>query len=281
MKGCIMRSTLLPVVLSAVIGLSLVVVATPAATERSAVQAGESAVASSPKQWIGRNAEFEECLRTSPVEREKETPIGVTRPRQIFFKSGGVCARALFSAQRTSRSSGYLESYQSRIAAYEVDRILGLDMVPPTVERVHGGEKGAAQLWVENAVYLKDLEGQPSPDPVDWNRQVRRWRTFDVLIAEIDRNAGNLLVLRDPKWHLVLIDHSRAFGNTTKMVYPVERIDREMFDRLKALKKEDLDARIGKLVLDGSQSLLRRRDMIVERFEKLAKEKGEASVFLP
>ena len=54
-----------------------------------------------------------------------------------------------------------------------------------------------------------------------------------------------------------------------------------MFDRLKALKKEELDARLGKLVLDGSQSLLRRRDMIVERFEKLAKEKGEASVFLP
>ena len=278
-----MRATLLPVVVSAVLYLAhAVVVATPAPSpERPAVQAGESAVASSPKQWIGRNAEFEECLRTSPIVSEKETPIGVTKPRQIFFKEGGLCARALFSAQRTSRNSGYLESYQSRIAAYELDRILGLDMVPPTVERVHGGEKGAAQLWVENAVYLKDLEGKPSPDPVDWNRQIRRWRTFDALIAEIDRNAGNLLVLRNPKWHLVLIDHSRAFSNTTKMVYPVERIDREMFDRLKALKKEDLDARLGTLVLDGSQSLLRRRDMIVERFEKLAKEKGEASVFLP
>jgi hypothetical protein len=220
-------------------------------------------------------------LRTAPVESEKATPIGVTRPRQIFFKPGGLCARALFSAQRTSRSSGYLESYLSRIAAYEVDRLLGLDMVPPTVERLHGGEKGAAQLWVENAVYLKDLDGQKSPDLEDWNRQVRRWRMFDALIAEIDRNAGNLLVLRDPKWHLVLIDHSRAFTSTTKLVYPVERIDRAMFERLKALTKEDLDARIGPLVLDGSKSLLRRRDMIVERFEKLAKEKGEAAVFVP
>ncbi len=277
-----MRMTLLAVVVSAVLYLAHVVVAaTPAPSTEPAVQAGESAVASSPKPWIGRNAEFEECLKTATVESEKATPIGVTKPRQIFFKPGGVCARALFSAQRTSRDSGYLESYQSRIAAYELDRILGLDMVPPTVERAHGGEKGAAQLWVENAVYLKDLEGKPSPDPVDWNRQVRRWRMFDALIAEIDRNAGNLLVLRDPKWHLVLIDHSRAFSSVTKLVYPVERIDREMFERLKALKKEDLDARIGKLVVDGSQSLLRRRDMIVERFEKLAKEKGEASVFLP
>jgi hypothetical protein len=277
-----MRSTLLPLVLSSVLCLShVVVIATPTTGERLAGQAGESAPAAPVKPWIGRNAEFEECLKTAPVESEKETPIGVTRPRQIFFKSGGVCTRALFSAQRTSRSSGYLESYQSRIAAYELDRLLGLDMVPPTVERTHGGEKGAAQLWVENAVYLKDLEGKPSPDPVDWNRQVRRWRMFDALIAEIDRNAGNLLVLRDPKWQLVLIDHSRAFTNTTKLVYPVERIDREMFDRLKGLKKEDLDARLGQLVLDGSQSILKRRDVIVERFEKLAKEKGEAAVFLP
>jgi hypothetical protein len=276
-----MRTTLLSVVV-AVFSLShALIAAPPPATEWPSVQVGESAPLTSPRQWVGRNAEYEECLRTAPVESEKATPIGVTRPRQIFFKPGGLCARALFSAQRTSRSSGYLESYLSRIAAYEVDRLLGLDMVPPTVERLHGGEKGAAQLWVENAVYLKDLDGQKSPDLEDWNRQVRRWRMFDALIAEIDRNAGNLLVLRDPKWHLVLIDHSRAFTSTTKLVYPVERIDRAMFERLKALTKEDLDARIGPLVLDGSKSLLRRRDMIVERFEKLAKEKGEAAVFVP
>jgi Zn-finger domain-containing protein len=54
-----------------------------------------------------------------------------------------------------------------------------------------------------------------------------------------------------------------------------------MFERLKGLKKEDLDARLGQLVLDGSQSILKRRDVIVERFEKLAKEKGEAVVFVP
>jgi hypothetical protein len=246
---------------------------------QSASQPAEAAPKLSSKVWVGRYAEFEECVRTSPVVREQTTPIGVTRPRRIYFKEGALCGAALFSDQLTSRESGYLESYQSRIAAYEIDRILELDMVPPTVERVHANKRGAAQLWVDDAVFRKELEGQRSPDLESWNRQMRRWRVFDNFVADIDPNTGNQLVVRDPTWQLVLVDHSRAFSTTTRMVFEMERIDKAFLDRLRALDKPTLDARIGKLVLDGSRSLLRRRDAIVAHFDKLVKEKGEAAVF--
>ena len=258
-------------------------IAAPAARPAGhpAVQATEPGSKLPAKVWVGRYAEFEDCLRTSPVVREQPTPIGVTRPRRIYFKEGGLCGSALFSDQRTSRDSGYLESYMSRIAAYEIDKLLGLDMGPPTVERVHGGQKGAAQYWVDNAVFRKDLEGQRSPDIEGWNRQIRRWRVFDNLVADIDPNAGNQLVLRDPVWHLILVDHSRAFSSLTRMVFTMERIDRPFLERIKTLDKSTLDAAIGNLVLDGSRSLLRRRDAIVTHFEKLVREKGEAAVFFP
>ena len=172
---------------------SVVAATTPA---QQTTQPVESAAKPSGKMWVGRYAEFEECIRTSPVVREQGTAVGVTKPRRIYFKEGGLCGGALFSDQRTSRESGYLESYQSRIAAYEIDKLLVLDMVPPTVEREYAGRKGAAQLWVDNAVFRKDLDGQRSPDLDGWNTQMRRWRVFDNLVADIDPNAGNQLVLR-------------------------------------------------------------------------------------
>lgn len=237
--------------------------------------------AANPRIWVGRHAEFEDCLKNAVVERSEQVPIGVTKPTRLIFKAGGICRAALFSSQFASRQSGYLESHDHRIAAYEVDKLLGLDMVPPTVARSATGRVGAAQLWIDGVVPYNTLKDGSSPDPDSWTRQLRRWRVFDNLIADIDRNAGNILVLTDPVWSLVLVDHSRAFTNTTRMVFEMERIDRPFLDRLKALDKAGLDARVGKLVLDGSRSILRRRDMIVAHFEKLAKAKGEDTVITP
>jgi hypothetical protein len=79
----------------------------------------------------------------------------------------------------------------------------------------------------------------------------------------------------------VLIDHSRAFTNTTKMIFEMTQIDRPLYEKLKALDAKTLDPKIGKLVLDGSKSILKRRDLIVAQFEKMAASKGEARVFTP
>ena len=45
---------------------------------------------------------------------------------------------------------------RAQIAAYELDKLLKMDMVPPTVERQVQGITGAATLWVEK---VEDVEG--------------------------------------------------------------------------------------------------------------------------
>jgi hypothetical protein len=246
-----------------------------------AVVAAQVAAEKTPKVWVGRYEELENYIKTSPIARVEDIPLGVTRPRHGFFAPGGPIEGVAIKALRPSRDTGYFESYQSEIAAYELDKLLGMDMVPVTVEKLYEGKPASAQLWVNDTVFRKTLRDQKQepPNPVSWVKQTNRWRVFDNLIENIDRNEGNLLVLRSPDWHLVLIDHSRAFTNQTKMIFEMTQIDRPFYDKLKALDAKMLDVKISKLVLDGSRSILRRRDMIVAHFEKLAKQNGEARVF--
>ena len=235
---------------------------------------------SGAKVWIGRYAEFEEYLRTAPIGKTSDIPVGVTHPKRVFFEPGGIAGSAALKHLASGLQSGFWESHKSEVAAYKLDRILGLNMVPPTIERRVGSDLASLQLWVENCKLLKDVEQSKCPHPMAWAKQVCRQRTFDNLIANIDRNAGNLLV--DDEWNLILIDHSRAFArNDMPFVKEMTRIDREFYERLKALDEPTLMRELKPWVLSGGnvKDLLKRRDKIVAHFDQLAREKGEASVF--
>ena len=230
------------------------------------------------KSWIGREAEFEAFLKQAKVERVTDVPVGVTKPKRAYVEPGGPVASFVFKALMPSRSTGFWESYKSEIAAYELDKILGMGMVPPTVERKHDGITGSAQLWVEHCTLLRDNDTTKAPDIGAWNRQVYRQRVWDNLTANIDRNQGNLLM--DGAWNLILIDHSRAFTASMKMPFPMSKIDREFYDKLKALDEATIKARMGKWLFDGPKPLLKRRDMIIAHFDKLIAQYNEAAVFI-
>ncbi len=232
------------------------------------------------KVWIGQEAAIEQYLRTAPIQREEAVPVGVTHPEHVFFRPGGLVGGAVVKHLPTGRRSGFFESYKSEIAAYELDRLLGLGMVPVTVERRVGPEFASVQMWVEGCRPLKDVDQTTCPRPQEWAKQVCRQRVFDNLIANIDRNTGNLLI--DGEWQLILIDHSRAFANDRMpFAKAMNRLDKEAFARLKRLDFETLKARLGRWVLtDGIlRELLGRRDRIVAQFEADARENGEAAVF--
>ena len=237
------------------------------------------APASGAKVWLGRHAEYEEYLRTAPIMTVVDVGQGVTAPRRAFFRSGGLAASALVKPLRPGRRrSGYWESYKSEIAAYELDRLLGLDMVPVTVKRTVEGPEASVQLWVGGRK-LSELESQESPSPRKWAKDVCRMRVFDALTANIDRNEGNILV--DDAWNVILIDHSRAFAvDEMPSEKKITRLDRELFEALKALDAKVVMERLKPWLFKSSiKQLLRRRDAIVEKLERLAEEKGEAAVF--
>ena len=261
--------------------LVLFLLATPVATARQqpAATATPQAVAapSSSKIWIGRNQEFETYLRDTPFDKVVDVPIGVTRPQRGYFAAGGLVASAAWKQLPPGRSNGYWESYKSEIAAYELDKLLGLGMVPPAVEKRHKHERGAAVLWVEGVRPWKEVENAPKPPK--WNREAVRMKMFDNLIANIDRNAGNLIV--DSDWNLYLIDHSRAFITDTKIRNEMVRIDKEIWERMAALDEPTLVAALGNWLDRGMiRAILKRRDGMKKVIDNLLKTGNEALVYI-
>jgi hypothetical protein len=249
----------------------------------SAVVVAQETTSSGPP-WLGSADVIAEYIRSAKIDKIEEIPVGVTKPRRAILSPGGLIGSVVVKDLRPGRQGGFWESYQSEIAAYELDRMLELDMVPPTVEKRVSGTLMSAQMFVERCVWLRELKTQQPPNVEAWNRQVHRQRVFDNLTANIDRNAGNLLVYRSgagSEWRLVLIDHSRCFTDTKKMPFQMTRIDRPLFEKLKALDKTALQERLGRSLVGGIDAMLARRDAIVRHFEQLAATKGEAAVFTP
>jgi len=154
-------------------------------------------------------------------------------------------------------------------------------MIPPTVRRRLRGKSYSLQLWIRDARSLDDIKGQSPPRSLAWLAQLYRQRVFDALIANTDRNAGNIVI--DPDWNMVLVDHSRSFSDTLKIPHldRLESIDRVFFDRVKALEYETFKKTLGQWLRDPrcASALMARRNQIVKHFEKLAAKKGELAVF--
>lgn len=235
-----------------------------------------AAPAASARTWEGRNAEFEEYIRAAGIVRFEDIPLGVTKPKRAWLQPGGLVESIAWKALLPSRATGYWESYKSEIAAYEMDKLLGMAMVPVTVEKRWKGETAAAVLWLTPVHPWKEME--PREKPPKWNRQAILMKMFDNLIGNPDRNMGNLLV--DDEWNLYLIDHSRAFVDTKDIPVKMEHIDRAVWDRMLALDEPTLKAALGKWV-DGRsiRAVLARRDRMKAAIDKLVADSSEAAVF--
>jgi hypothetical protein len=232
--------------------------------------------------WLEQRAEIEEYLVKAEVLKLADIGTGVTKPQRAELAPGGPVSTMVWKPIRPGIYSGFWESYKSEIAAYELDKALGLNMVPPTVERRVRNDLGAAVMWAAPTKSFKELGGAPRApaEHLDrWNLQIIRAKMFDNLIYNKDPNLGNWLV--DPAWNLILIDHTRAFTTGKTIVHKMTRIDADLWDRMKALTEESVKAAVGKWMGNGEiRSIIQRRDKMQEIIDKMVAEMGAAAVFV-
>ncbi len=235
------------------------------------------------RTWLGHAEEIEDYLKQVEVVSLADIPVGVMKPQRAEVPPGGPVDAFAWKPIKPGIYQGFWESYKSEIAAYELDKLLNLNMVPVTVEKRVRGELGAAAMWVAPAQSFDELGGRPTPPDEyrrQWNHQNRSAVMFDNLICNTDSNLGNWLI--DPAWNIILIDHSRAFTTDTDMVHDMSmtRIILGLWVRMQALTEESLTEALGEW-LSGREirAILERRDRMAEEIDKLVEANGESGVF--
>jgi hypothetical protein len=236
--------------------------------------------------------QMRDFLATAKILKGTQTPRGITRPMRVTLSDGTLTHDAAFSPVDERRSierfpSGrvefdFVDSYKYTLAAYRLAELVGLDhMMPVHVEREWRGHKGALSWWIDAVMdegdRLKKKMHPPRPD--EWNQQVYRMRVFAQLVADTDRNLGNLLI--DAEWKAWMIDFTRAFRKSKTVLAPADltKCDREVLQKLRTLTTEQVAAAtkpyVGPLEI---AALMGRRDQIVGIFDRLITEKGESHV---
>ena len=233
-----------------------------------------------------------EFLRTANVVSEDVIGEGVTRPSRLVLERNGVHVHAVFRSHdeqqagvtelsRKGAEFNFRDSYLFEPAAYELSRLLGMDNIPPAIIRKVRGREGSVQIWVEKAM----TEGKrlsrkiEPPDKVRWAKYKHVMDVFDALIYNTDRNEGNVLIT--PDWSMWFIDHTRAFRVKRSLPDPekVRQCDRQLFQRLKSLNENVVRERLKDyLRKDEITAVLKRRDLLVERLQKLMAQRGEDHV---
>ena len=231
--------------------------------------------------WKMSDAELEDLLRNGTVVESIEIGTGITKPRRLTLRKGDVEDYAVFKYEDTDpgleRKSRYVarryndsDRYQYDPAAYRLDRMIDLQMVPVSVIRTVDGTEGTVGAWIPDAINERDRQEQEVAFGgfCAKDEQYRLRFLFDVLIYNEDRNLTNIMWTRKD-FMLRFIDHSLAFRSTARRPKQYRKVELRLSDlfekKLKALTEESLSRELSPWLHPRQISaIIDRRDLILK-----------------
>ena len=205
--------------------------------------------------------DIERLLASGDIVSTREDGLG----RRLVTVSNGVRSIDAVFAKRSARG------FYPEVAAYRLDRLLELDMVPVTALRVIDGAAGSLQFLPSNSIdeqqrYQKGAGNSANcPIPDQWGAMF----VFDALIYNEGRFSQNLRYSPD-NWQVLLVGHNRAF--VAKKGRPAQLASKELNltgswkDALTALSNDVLAEQFSDVLSEKRLRFLRsRRDELLRR----------------
>lgn len=239
---------------------------------------------------VKTRAEREAFLSKANIVNDARSPSDASRPWRVSLDDGKVKYDA--AVETADGSDPTRRDYRFNVAASELDKTLGLNLVPPSVERLVRGRPASLTWWVDDVVMNelgRRIKGIEPPDLDSWNRQMQAVRVFDELVSNTYRDISpalylntvwdNLLITRD--WTIWITDHTGAFRTRKRLENPesLTRCDRALLGRLRGLNRERLRRILGKYVSSEQLDALEvRRQLLVRHFDQQIARRGEAAV---
>ena len=242
------------------------------------------------------DAEKEEFLLNGDIGRMREIGEGRANTRQATLNDGRLehdaHVQTIEDDRRGTRTDipggvtelNFQDMYQFNIAAYRLDRLINLNMVPVSVKRRVLGDWAAVTWWVDDLQMMERERVQQGIHPTnmsEWNNQMYNVLLFHELVYNIDPHGGNQLITND--WQIQLVDFTRAFRTNKDLWRPDSfrpRVDRLVYEGLKALNEDRLTEVMEELLRPNQiRAILARRDVIVGLLDEAIATLGEEIVF--
>jgi hypothetical protein len=225
---------------------------------------------------------METFLRTAAVTKHGPGVGGRTDAWRLTLEAQGLALPALFRYIDRRRPDPLADSWRYDLAAYALSKYLGLDQVPPIVERTVEGVAGAVQTFVSGARPLSERrESRTEPrDREAYDKALADLTVFQALVNDDCRNEKDTLV-RDEDDRVFRVDFSEAFAPDRGLRSGCEigRSSRLLYGRLLAWNDKAVSAYMARFLgRDEIEALNARRDLLVRRIHGLIRTMGEARV---
>ena len=231
--------------------------------------------------WGQSDDELESLLRSGDVISSEFIGTGVTKPKRLRIRQGEKEQDAVFKYEDTDPGLESKKSYSGRRyndsdryqydpAAYRLDRMIDLQMVPVSIIREVDGTEGTVGAWIPKAINERDRleEGVAFGGYCAQDEQYRLRFLFDVLIYNEDRNLTNIIWTRKD-FMLRFIDHSLAFRSTERRPKQYRKVKMRLSDlfekELLALDQATLQRELSNWLHPRQiEAIIARRDLILK-----------------
>jgi len=225
-----------------------------------------------------KQKELENYLRTAKIVSKRRTG-GRGENWVISLDDGKTARHGFFKLLDETRSVSPIgDSYKYGIAAYELDKLLDLNLVPPVVEREIEGRKGSLQIFIEGSLneMVRRMRSIKPPEPVKFKKILEDLSVFENLTYSPsycgERELDDILIMHREDWKIWRVDLSEAFAPSPELIPGCEitGCSKKLCQNLIKLEDKVIKAKLKHYLNDEEISmLLKRKKLIIEKIKKI------------